>query len=181
MERTRIQNMALAALFAALTAAGAFVRLPLGITSVTLQFWFTALAGVLLGPKWGAVSQGVYVGLGLLGLPVFTLGGGPGYLLQPSMGFLLGLIPAAWVIGRLADGGRRPGRTALACLAGLAVLYAAALPYMGAVLRLYLHRDMGLAALLWTGMAVYLPGDLVKIAAAALISPVLVRRLDRTG
>ena len=179
--KTDARMLTLCALFAALTAASAFLKLPVGPVPVTLQSLVTAMAGVLLGPGWGALSQLVYVALGLLGLPIFAAGGGPGYLLQPSMGFLLGLIPAAYVIGRLADGGRRPGRTALACLTGLAVLYAAALPYMGAVLRLYLHRDMGLTALLWTGMAVYLPGDLVKIAAAALLSPVLVRRLDRTG
>ena len=89
------------ALFAALTAAGAFLRLPLGMVSVTAQFLVTAMAGALLGGKWGAVSQGVYVALGLLGLPIFTMGGGIGYVLQPTFGFVLALIPAAWVIGRI--------------------------------------------------------------------------------
>ena len=70
-----------------------------------------------------ALSQLVYVALGLLGLPIFAVGGGPGYLLQPSFGFLLGLIPAAWVAGRLSRGETALG-TGLACLAGtvLAVL-----------------------------------------------------------
>lgn len=88
------------ALLAALTAAGAFIRIPIGISVITLQFLFTAMAGVLLGPGGGALSQGVYVALGLVGLPIFTAGGGFGYVLQPSFGFLLGLIPAAAVIGR---------------------------------------------------------------------------------
>lgn len=94
------RNMVLAALFAALTAIGAFLQIPTGTVPITLQFLFTALAGLLLGWKWGAVSQLLYVGIGLLGLPVFTQGGGIGYVLQPSFGFLLGLIPAAAVIGR---------------------------------------------------------------------------------
>ena len=51
------------ALFAALTAAGAFIRIPLGYSSITLQFFFTAMAGCLLGPVWGPVSQAVYVAL----------------------------------------------------------------------------------------------------------------------
>ena len=89
------------ALLAALTAAGAFIRIPIGISVITLQFLFTAMAGVLLGPGGGALSQGVYVALGLVGLPIFTAGGGFGYVLQPSFGFLLGLIPAAAVIGGL--------------------------------------------------------------------------------
>ena len=77
------------ALLAALTAAGAFIRIPIGISVITLQFLFTAMAGVLLGPGGGALSQGVYVALGLVGLPIFTAGGGFGYVLQPSFGFLL--------------------------------------------------------------------------------------------
>ncbi len=179
--RSEVRYLVLAGLFAALTAVGAFLRFPLGTMSVTLQFFFTAMAGVLLGPKWGAASQGVYVALGLVGLPVFTMGGGPSYLLQPSMGFLLGLIPAAWVIGRLC--GKDPGRLriAAACAAGLGMLYLVGLPYMGAVLRLYLHREIGLEALLWTGMAVYLPGDALKIAVTVLLAPVLSRRLGRMG
>ena len=95
------RNMVLAALFAALTAIGAFLQIPTGTVPITLQFLFTALAGLLLGWKWGAISQLLYVGIGLLGLPVFTQGGGIGYVLQPSFGFLLGLIPAAAIIGAL--------------------------------------------------------------------------------
>ena len=113
------------ALLAALTAVGAFIRIPIGISVITLQFLFTAMAGVLLGPGGGALSQGVYVALGLVGLPIFTAGGGFGYVLQPSFGFLLGLIPAAAVIGGLSRRSSSPVRLALACGAGLAVLYAA--------------------------------------------------------
>ena len=110
------------ALLAALTAVGAFIRIPIGISVITLQFLFTAMAGVLLGPGGGALSQGVYVALGLEGLPIFTAGGGFGYVLQPSFGFLLGLIPAAAVIGGLSRRSSSPVRLALACGAGLADL-----------------------------------------------------------
>ena len=88
---SKTRSLILAALFAALTAIGAFLKIPLGALSLTLQFLFTAMAGVLLGPRWGAASQAVYVALGLAGLPVFTMGGGLGYVFQPSFGFLLGL------------------------------------------------------------------------------------------
>ncbi len=122
MKHNTLRMMLLSALFAALTAIGAFIRLPAGPTSITLQFLFSALAGILLGVKWGTVSQLLYVGLGLLGLPVFTMGGGISYLLQPSFGFLLGLIPSTAVIAGLTR--RSAGRVRLffSCLRGDLVL-----------------------------------------------------------
>lgn len=176
MERTR--NICLTALFAALTAAGAFLKIPMGTMAITLQYFFTAMAGVLLGRKWGAASQAAYVAIGLVGLPVFTMGGGIGYVLQPSFGFLLGLIPAAWVVGALTDGQTlTAARTALACAAGLGVLYLVGLPYMGAVLNLYMGKGMSLWAVISGGMLIYLPGDALKIAACAALAPTVKGRL----
>ena len=168
--------LALTALFSALTAAGAFLKIPLGHSAITLPFLFTAMAGLLLGRRWGAVSQAVYLAVGLAGVPVFTAGGGIGYVAQPTFGFLLGLVPCAWVIGYLS---RKGGacRTVLSCLAGLAVLYAVGLPYMALILRVYLHKSMDLSTVLWAGMLPFLPGDAVKIAVAATICPILRRRL----
>lgn len=175
-----VQKMVLAALFAALTAVGAFLKFPMGITSATLQFFFTAMAGILLGAKWGALSQLVYVALGLVGIPIFTLGGGPGYLLQPSMGFLIGLIPAAWLIGWLTEGRQTPLRIALACVAGLAVLYLVGIPYMYLIVNVYLAKGLTLWAVLKSGMLLYLPGDALKILAAVVLAPILTRRLAQT-
>ena len=167
------------ALFAALTAAGAFIRIPLGYSSITLQFFFTAMAGCLLGPVWGPVSQAVYVALGLIGLPIFTQGGGLTYLLQPTCGFLIGLIPAAWVIGLLTvHRPPHPIRTALACLAGLAMLYAVGLPYMAVILNQYMGKAMDFSAILWAGMLPFLPGDMLKIAVTAALAPLLQKRLS---
>ena len=177
--RSRTHALMFTALFAALTAVGAFLRFPLGVTSVTLQFLFTALAGIVLGPGWGAASQAVYVALGLMGLPVFTQGGGPGYLLQPSMGFLLGLIPCAWVVGRLAGRADTRRRTAAACLAGLGVLYLVGLPYMYGVLNLYLGRSMSPWAVAEAGMLIFLPGDFLKIAAVTAVAPPVAAALRR--
>ncbi len=165
------------ALLAVLTAAGAFLRIPLGFSSITLQFLFTAMAGVLLGAGGGALSQAVYVGLGLMGLPIFTTGGGLGYVLQPTFGFLLGLIPSAAVIGALTRRSASSGRIVLACIAGLAVLYAVGIPYMALILNGYMGKGMTPAALLWAYMVPFLPGDAVKIAVTAVLCPILRKRL----
>lgn len=165
------------ALFAVLTAVGAFLRIPLGVSSITLQFLFTAMAGVLLGPACGALSQGVYVALGLIGLPIFTAGGGFGYVLQPTFGFLLGLIPAAAIIGAISRRSSSPLRLALACLAGLAALYAVGIPYMALILNGYMGKGMSVSGLLWAGMIPFLPGDAIKIAVTALLCPLLRKRV----
>ena len=170
----KTHKMVLAALFVALTAIGAFIKIPLGLTYITLQFFFTAMAGILLGAKWGAASQGVYVLLGLMGIPIFTQGGGPAYVLTPTCGFLFGLILSAFVIGKITEGGQSAGRIAAACLAGLGVLYAVGLPYMYLILNLYLDRALSFAYVAKAGMLVYLPGDFLKIAAAVVLSRKLI-------
>ena len=175
---SKTRSLILAALFAALTAIGAFLKIPLGALSLTLQFLFTAMAGVLLGPRWGAASQAVYVALGLAGLPVFTMGGGLGYVFQPSFGFLLGLIPAAWVIGRLAREGTQARRIVPACLAGLGVLYLVGLPYMYLILNVYLDKGLSIWYVVRAGMLIYLPGDFLKIAVNTLLARPLKRALS---
>lgn len=175
--KTDAKMLAQAAVMAALTAVGAFIRFPLGAMSFTLQDMFTVLAGVLLGWKWGAASQGVYVALGLLGLPVFTQGGGLGYVFQPSFGFLLGIIPAAAVTGLLAGERGERQRVVPACIAGLAVMYLIGVPYMGMILNLYMGKGLSVWTIVKTGLLIYLPGDALKVAAVAAVAPVLCRRV----
>lgn len=177
--KTDTRSLILAGLFAALTAIGAFIHIPLGLIAITLQTFFTVMAGILLGPKWGALSQAAYVVLGLAGLPIFLLGGGPSYVFQPSFGFLLALIPCAWITGLLAGGGHSPARIVLACLAGECVLYLVGVPYMYVICNAYLGQEMAVETAVRTGMLLYLPGDAVKTAAAALLAPTVSRSLAR--
>ena len=175
----KIRTMTRVALFAALTAVGAFIRIPLGYSSITLQTFFTAMAGCVLGPWYGALSQLVYVALGLVGLPIFTQGGGIGYLMQPTCGFLIGLIPAAWVIGRIAVRKPEPKQIVPACLLGYGVLYAIGVPYMALILNTFLGKGMGFSAIMWAGMIPFLPGDMIKILCITLLMPPILRQLDK--
>ena len=173
----KTRSLILTALFAALTAVGAFLKIPFPLSAITLQFFFTAMAGTLLGKKYGALSQAVYVLLGLVGVPIFALGGGFSYIFQPTFGFLLGLIPSAWVIGSLA---RRPltfWRSVVAMLAGLAVLYAIGVPYMALIANGYLGKGLTFWQVLKNGMLIYLPGDMLKIAAGSALSCAVTRRV----
>lgn len=153
-------------LFAALTALGAYARVPLAgdQVPVTLQMLFVLLAGALLGPELGAASQVTYLMAGIAGLPVFAGGVGVIALLGPTGGYLLAFPIAAWVVGRLAGRGRGSlSRLALGLVAGTLVVYA-----VGAVqLAVILHAPGQALAL---GVAPFLVGDAVKIVIAALIA-----------
>ena len=72
----RTKNLMYCSLFTALIAVGAFIKIPIPVVPFTLQFFFTTLAGLLLGSKMGAVSVIAYMVLGLVGLPIFSEGGG---------------------------------------------------------------------------------------------------------
>lgn len=181
MKRIPVKMLALTALFSALTAIGAWLRIPTPWSAFTLQVLFVFLAGALLGPGYGALSQGVYIALGLIGIPVFISGGGPAYVLQPTFGFLLSYISAAAVVGAICRRAERPGfwRIALACLAGLAVIYAVGLPYMALILNVYMGRGMTLWEVLWSGMILFLPYDAVKIVLTAFLARTLIPRLKK--
>ena len=163
----KTRDLIYCALFAALTAIGAFLHFQFMHATITLQCFFTAMAGLLLGARLGALSQALYVGLGLVGLPIFAAGGGFSYVFNPTFGFLLGLIPAAWVIGRLA--------------AGFAVLYAIGLPYIALIVNVYNGGAVSAAKLATAYMLPYLPGDCLKIVVSVLLAPRILRAMARNS
>ena len=129
--RNRALTVAGIACFALLTWAGARLAVPVPGTPVpgTLQTLSVLMAGLFLGSRAGSMSQALYVMAGLAGLPVFALpGAGPGYLLGPTGGYLLGFIVAPIVVGTITS---RPNGSGLATrFAGL-VLGSAALHVCG--------------------------------------------------
>ena len=160
------KDLVYAAVFTALTVVSAYLRIPMPVAPITLQFFFALCAGLTLGVKWGAVSQLLYLLMGLLGLPVFAMGAGFGCALQPAFGFLLGLVPASAVAGLLR---RKP---VLAALAAWAALYCVGLPYL-----FVFTRPMPISTVLKTGLLVFLPGDCIKMVVACIISPKIKKRL----
>ena len=88
-----LRQMVYASLLAALTAAGGYIQLPIGPVPIVLQNLFVLVAGLILGPRWGLTSMGIYLLLGLVGFPVFAGGkGGLAHLMGPTGGYLLGFL-----------------------------------------------------------------------------------------
>jgi biotin transport system substrate-specific component len=136
MESTQqLKKMVYAALMAALTAAGAYIAVPIGPVPIVMQNLFVLLAGLLLGGHWGLISIGVYLLAGAVGLPVFAGGtGGIGKFVGPTGGYLLGFAAAAYLVGMLSHVGK--GRVfvdVLAMLAGTLSIYVFGVSWLKAV------------------------------------------------
>jgi len=169
---TKTKDMLLIALFAALTAVGAFIRIPVPFIPFTLQFFFCAFAGLLLGAKAGMLSQLLYVAVGLAGIPVFTQGGGIGYVMQPSFGYLLGLIPAAYAIGAVIERQKKPTYfgISVSVLTGLIILYLIGVPYLYAIYNFILKDAKSIQWAVKVGFLTFIGGDIVKTVIVSFLA-----------
>jgi biotin transport system substrate-specific component len=165
----QLRMMVYASLFAALTAVGAFLAIPIGPVPIVLQNMFVFLAGLLLGGRWGLASVGVYLLAGACGLPVFAGGlGGISRFIGPTGGYLIGYLPAVFLIGTMSQKvNPRIISDVLAMICGTLVLYACGISWLKIV------TGMSPAKALALGMYPFLIGDALKIAAAAVIGKAL--------
>ncbi|CDQ18209.1 Biotin ECF transporter S component BioY [Halobacillus karajensis] len=147
-------SLTLVAIFATLTAIGAFIKVPLPIVPFTLQIIVVFLAGSLLGSKQGLQSQLVYLFVGLAGLPVFTQGGGLMYVLQPTFGYLIGFAAGAFAIGFLIERIQQPSfkHFIAANLIGTVIIYTIGVPYLYLALNFWLGVPTNLSHVLAAGL-----------------------------
>ena len=168
-----VAMMSRTALMAAVTAVAAQITVPLPFSPVpfTLQVLAVILSGLLLGPRYGALAQAIYVLVGAVGVPVFAgFRGGLGVVLGPTGGYLLSYPVAAALAGLAAYAAANAvRRRALwygfvwGCV-GLAVIYAVGATWLAAV------TDLPFAAALAQGVLPFVAFDLIKVAMAALVA-----------
>jgi biotin transport system substrate-specific component len=176
-KRKTITGVTFTALFAALTAAGTFISVPLPFSPVpvVLQNFFALLSGLIMGPLLGSAAVGLYLLAGAIGAPVFAgAAGGFVRFFGPTGGFLIGYFLAALTAGLIA-GRPRPEiktprrRIVLAVLAGFLIVY------VPGVVRLKFAIDKPWDAAMAAGFIPFIIGDLIKGAAAVIIAPRLRR------
>ena len=181
MKTKRIEKFILSALFVALIVVGAFMRIPIPAVPFTLQFLFTMMAGLLLGGKLGAASVGVYIALGLLGLPVFAEGGGLSYALKPSFGYLIGFAAASYVTGVIGNKSLNPGykRLLAANFIGLGIVYLFGMAYYYLMSNFYLGSPIGLWPLFLYCFILAVPGDIALCIFGAILGKRLIPILKK--
>ena len=167
------RGMVLCAMFTALIAIGAFLRIQLPISPVpyTLQFLFVNLAGILLGRRRGLIAVGLYIILGLAGVPIFSTGGGFEYIFRPTFGYILGFALGAWLAGSISERGTNSMKTYL--IAGFATfiaVFALGLIYCYFISNFYLATPIGVKKLLVTGFLYFVPVDVFFVIVSALLA-----------
>lgn len=173
----KTHQLILMAFFTALIAIGAFIRIPVPVVPFTLQFLFTTMAGMLLGNKLGGASVLVYIALGLLGLPIFASGGGPGYIFNPSFGYLIGFWLGAKLTGAIAySGDGQPGfkRLLAASFSGLAAVYGCGMLYYYIIGNYIINQPIALWPLFLYCFLLAVPGDIVLCIAASFLGQKLI-------
>ena len=165
-DHTSIKGLVYAALCGALTAAGAFMVIPLPPVPVTAQTFFLNVTAVLLGGPLGAASQGIYVMLGVVGIPVFAGGkAGLGVLFGPTGGYLLGFIIGAFVMGTVSKMRKNAGFfwNIFSMLLGMVIIYSLGSIQLAVVAKLSFNKALA------AGVLPFLPGDVIKILLAAVV------------
>lgn len=144
-----IRELTVGGLFSALIAAGAFIKITLPTEPIpmhfTLQWFFVLLAGLLLKKRLAGFSVGVYLLIGLTGVPVFASGGGPSYVLRPTFGYLLGFAAAAYIMAWLCETQRgyvNSGKLLGISVAGLLIYYGIGIFYYYFICRFLIFREL---------------------------------------
>jgi len=201
--RPLVRDVALVVGFGTLMALFARIAidlLPLSPVPITGQTLGVLLTGALLGSKRGALAMLVYLGEGLIGLPVFAFGrsawtpepSGFPVIFGPTAGYLFSYPLAAFVVGWLAERGwdRIFWRSALAMAIGEVVIYAIALPWLARFEVMWFDAAfvaercaicLALPATLVQGLVFFVPGDIVKLLVAAAVLPSGWRLLGMLG
>ena len=164
--KTELKMTVYTSLFVALIAIGAFIAIPIGPVPIVLQNMFVLLSAIILGPRWGLACIGIYLLIGLAGLPVFAGGtSGVGKLFGPTGGYLLGYLPAVFVTASISKAlGKKISYDIIAMVIGSLIIYAAGVPWLKIV------TSMTYTKALAVGMYPFLIGDVLKIIAAAFIA-----------
>jgi biotin transport system substrate-specific component len=161
---------ALVAAGVGILAASAWISVPFYPVPMTMQTLAVLMVGGLLGPRLGVAAVAGYLGLGLLGAPIFHNGlGGAAIVAGPTGGYLAGFVPAVLLIGlasRRAAGLKGVLRRAALLICGAflaeAAIYALGLPWLALVAGLSLGDAVA------SGLIPFVLGDLVKMAVGVI-------------
>ena len=147
--------------FSILTGMSAGLKIEIGAVPITMQTLVVLLSGAYLGSKKGAISQLAYLTAGITGVPWFARGGGFAYIMSPTFGYLVGFIPASYIVGVLIKKNKNILNIIKSFIVGNFFIYSFGI--------LGLLRIFDLSKSLTVGLYPFILGDMLKMFLAIII------------
>lgn len=173
MNKIKIKDLAMMAILEALLIVFSKISFPIGPIPLTLQTFGVFLISLVLGVKKSMIVFGLYIILGLIGLPVFSTGGGWSYIYSPSFGFIIGFFFASIVIG-LSTKSKKFYTKYILSTVGLLIINIFGVIYMYIIMNYYLDLNKDLAYILSIGVAPFIVKDFI----CAILSCIIYSRLQ---
>lgn len=178
-QRSQCTNVTYPAFFAALTAVMSCISIPMpfSLVPITGQTLAVMLTGSILSVRQAYWSMLAYLLIGAVGVPVFSgFSGGIGVLLGPTGGYLIGYLPGVMLIALLKGQNNNLCSLALAnSIGGIGIVYVLGITWLNLV------TGIGFQKAIMTGALPFIPGDILKVIAATIISAIVNKRLQKAS
>lgn len=167
MKKIDVYELCLSSVLLALLIAGSKISIPVGVINLTFQTLIVFIIISLVRKRCAILILSTYIILGLIGLPVFSSGGGYVYLFKPSFGFIIGFLVAAIVVpNKLNHGWFKLINSTIA----LAVIYLFGCVYMYIILNYYMNLDRSVLYVINAGVTPFIVKDYICAILATVIS-----------
>ena len=157
------KDLTLVALFSALIAVGAFIKIPFLLVPITLQTLFIVLSALVLERKLAVLSVIVYIMIGLVGFPIFANGGGINYIFSPTFGYLVSFIFATYFIASFKE-----KNIYISTAIGMLIIYALVMIYFVFIQYVLNGKVYLISYLFYNLFLVFLPGDILSCVVAII-------------
>lgn len=169
--RNLIVTLTLSALFCTLICIGSYIKIPMpNMLPLTLQTFFVLLTALLLPLKASILAILAYIALGLIGLPVFSGGGGLGYVLMPNFGFIIGFFIATVIISAIVNKlkNRKLRHYIATSLFDIIIIYIIGIFYFAFITNVYNNNDYSFIWFIQTVFLPFIPKEIICIVLASL-------------
>ena len=157
------KELTFVALFSALIAVGAFIKIPFLLVPITLQTLFIVLSALVLERKLAVLSVIVYIMIGLVGFPIFANGGGINYIFSPTFGYLVSFIFATYFIASFKE-----KNIYISTAIGMLIIYALGMIYFVFIQYVLNGKVYLFSYLFYNLFLVFLPGDILSCVVAII-------------
>ena len=157
------KELTFVALFSALIAVGAFIKIPFLLVPITLQTLFIVLSALVLECKLAVLSVIVYIMIGLVGFPIFANGGGINYIFSPTFGYLVSFIFATYFIASFKE-----KNIYISTAIGMLIIYALGMIYFVFIQYVLNGKVYLISYLFYNLFLVFLPGDILSCVVAII-------------